>query len=179
GKVEEGNTVSDFDADETKRKVSVNLSLLPFEWKGRKVNLIDTPGYLDFAGEVREAMRVADTALLLLSAPAGLEVGTELAWAVAERAAVARMLLVNKMDRENADFERTLSEVQARLSNRCVAFHLPVGAQDSFQGVIDLVEMKAYMGAKGEAAEIPAELQPRANQLREKLIEAAAATHED
>lgn len=180
GRVEEGTTTSDFDPDETKRHISVNLSLLPCEWQDTKINLIDVPGYADFVGEVHEALRVVESAVFVLSAPAGVEVGAELIWRAADAVGgPSRFVVVNKMDRENADFAKALAEAQERLSAKCVAVQLPIGSQDKFQGVIDLVCLKAYLGDKGTEAPIPAELQGEVASLREKLVEAVAETDDD
>jgi len=174
GKVEDGSTTSDYDPDEIKRKISINLSLLPFEWKGTKVNLIDTPGYSDFVGEVRAAMRVSEGAIIMVCAASGVEVGTEQVWTYSQEANLPRFVFVNKMDRENADFNRTLQELQSRFGSKCVPIQLPVGAQDSFEGIVDLLTMKSYLGSPPKEGEIPASLQEQADSLREKLVEAVA-----
>jgi elongation factor G len=179
GKVEEGTTVSDYDPEETKRHISVQLSLLPFEWRDTKVNLLDTPGYFDFVGEARQAARVADAAIIVIDALGGVEVGTEMTWAYADEFGLARFVFVNKMDRENADFERSLQQVRDRLDPRAVPLTLPIGAHDGFAGVIDLVTMQARLGSKGEVGDVPEELRATAEQWREKLIEAAAETDDE
>ncbi|MBI2939608.1 MAG: elongation factor G [Chloroflexi bacterium] len=176
GRVEEGTTTSDYDPEAVRRRISVQLSLLPLPWRGYKVNVIDTPGYADFIGEVCSAMRVVDAAVILFEAVAGVEVGAERAWQFAREAEVPRLLVVNKMDRENADFYRTLEQIQQRFGKQAVAIQVPIGAQDQFDGVIDLITMKAHHGAEGTAGPIPAEVQRQADQLRERLIEAVAET---
>src|SRR5262249_43816840 len=138
GRVEEGSTTSDYDPEEMRRHISVQLSLLPFEWAGCKVNLLDTPGYSDFIGEVKEGGRVVDGAVLVFTALTGVEVGTEQAWNYCGEAGCARMAFVNKMDRENANFQRTLDQLQARLGSSLVAIQLPIGAEARFEGVVDL-----------------------------------------
>lgn len=178
GRVDDGTTVSDYDPDEIKRHISVQLSLLPFEWKGTKVNIIDTPGYFDFVGEVKEAIRVVDGAIILLDAVAGIEVGTESVWKHADEYHVPRLALVNRIDRENADFFRVVDQMRDRFGVGIVPIQVPMGAQDKFQGVIDLVKMKAYVGTKGEEAPIPGELAETAASYREKLVE-SAAEHDD
>ncbi|MDZ4247583.1 MAG: elongation factor G [Dehalococcoidia bacterium] len=174
GKVEEGTTTSDSDPDSIKRKISVSLSLLPCSWNNNKINLIDTPGYMDFVGEVKAGMRVVESAIFVVCAASGVEVGTELTWGYAEEAAMPRIIFVNKMDRENADFDRTLSAIQEKLGKGCVAIHLPIGSQKEFKGLVDLVSMKAFMRGKADESEIPGDLKTQADSLREKLIEAVA-----
>src|SRR3990170_3393308 len=179
GKVTEGNTTSDFEAEEVKRHISISLSLLPCEWKGHKLNIIDTPGYADFVGEVVAALRAADSAIVVVDAAAGVEVGTEQVWQHADKQSLPRLVFVNKMDRENADFTRTLEQVQALLGKKCVALQIPIGAQADFLGVVDLVNMKAYMGTAAEEKEIPAAFVDQAKALREKLIESVAETSDE
>jgi elongation factor G len=176
GRVDDGTTTSDFDPDEIRRNISVNLSLLPCEWDNAKLNILDTPGYADFVGEVKCGVRAADAALIVVCAASGVQVGTEYAWAYADERNMPRMLFINRMDRENADFFQTLSQAHAMFGQKCVAFQLPIGAQAGFQGVVDLLSMKAYVGEKGEARDVPEELMEQAASLREKLVEAAAET---
>jgi len=176
GKIEDGSTLSDWDPDEQKRGFSLNLSILPLEWDGHKVNILDTPGYMDFMGEVKCGLRAADTALIVVDASSGVQVGTEFAWRFTDELELPRAIFVNRMDRDNADFNGALSQVQSLWGNKCLALELPVGAQQAFQGVVDLLTMKAYIGDKAEEADIPAELASQADQMREKLIEAAAET---
>ncbi len=176
GKIEDGSTLSDWDPDEQKRGFSLNLSILPLEWDGYKVNLLDTPGYMDFMGEVKCGLRAADAALIVVDASSGVQVGTEFAWRFAEELNLARAVFINRMDRDNADFNGALAQVQTHWGHKCLALELPVGAAQGFQGVVDLLTMKAYTGDKAEEGEIPAELASQADQLREKLIEAAAET---
>ncbi|MFO7772424.1 MAG: elongation factor G [Dehalococcoidia bacterium] len=173
GSVEDGSATSDYDPLEVERGMGINLSLLPFEWKQTKVNLIDTPGYADFIAEVRSGLRVTEGAILVVCAASGVEVGTEQVWGDAENAGLPRLVFVNKMDRENADFFSTLEGIRSKLSPRCVPLHLPIGSQSDFQGIIDLVTMKAYIGNELKEAEIPAALQEQAGASREKLVEAA------
>ena len=174
GRVDEGTTVSDYDPDEMKRHISVQISLLPYEWKGTKINVLDTPGYFDFIGEVREAIRVIDGAIVLIDAVAGVEVGTETMWRFAAEYQVPRLVFVNRIDRENADFFRAVDQLRDYFGSSVVAIQLPIGSQDTFNGVVDLVRMKAYTGAKLEEYEIPSELKAQAESYREKLVEAAA-----
>jgi elongation factor G len=174
GKVEDGSTTSDYDPDELKRQISISLSLLPLEWQGAKVNLIDTPGYSDFVGEVRAAMRVCEGAVIMVCAASGVEVGTEQVWGYCEQAGLPRLIFINKMDRENADFNKTVGQIQERFGNKCLPLQLPIGSQASFEGIVNLLTMKAYTGSDAKEGEVPEPLQSQANSLREKLIEAVA-----
>ncbi len=174
GKVDDGATTSDYDPDEVKRQISLNLTMLPAEWQETKINLIDTPGYADFVGEVRAALRVSEGAVIAICAASGVEVGTEQVWAYCQEASLPRLIFVNKMDRENADFYRTVGEIQAKFGPRCVPLYLPIGAQSDFQGIVDLLAMKAYTGSPAKEAEIPAAMQDKVSSFREKLVEAAA-----
>ena len=179
GAIQDGNTVSDYDEDEHKRKFSLNLSLLPLEWEGRKINIIDTPGYADFVSEVICGAAAADLACVVVDAVAGPEVGTDRAWQIAERWNLPRMILVNRMDRENANFEAVLDACQKRWGARVAPLQVPIGSHDTFAGVVDLLHMKAYIGEKGEEAPIPAEIEEEATALRAALIEAIVETDED
>jgi elongation factor G len=174
GKVDDGSTTSDYDPDEVKRQISISLSLLPCEWQGAKLNIVDTPGYSDFVGEVRAAMRVCEGAVIMVCAASGVEVGTEQVWGYCEQSSLPRLIFINKMDRENADFNKTVGQVQERFGARCLPLQLPIGAQNSFEGVVGLLTMKAYTGSDAKEGDIPEALQSQANSFREKLIEAAA-----
>ena len=174
GKVDAGSTTSDYDPDEVKRKISINLSLLPCQWQDKKVNIIDTPGYADFAGEVRAAIRVSEAAIIVVSAASAIEVGTEQAWVYCEEAGLARIIFINKMDRENADFGKSVAQLQASFGGKCLPLQLPVGAHESFKGIVDLLSMKYHQGEKDAAAEIPAEVKEQAEAMREKMVETIA-----
>lgn len=174
GKVDEGTTTSDYDPDEIKRKISISLSVLPCQWKDTKINLLDTPGYADFIGGVIAGMRVADGAVVVVCAASGVEVGTELVWKYTEERAIPRLIFINKMDRENADFYKVVGQLQSNFGRRCVPIQLPIGSHTSFQGVADLVGMKAYSGAKEQEGEIPSSVESQAQSFREKLAEAVA-----
>jgi elongation factor G len=179
GKVADGTTTSDYDPLEVERHMGINLSLLPFEWQGVKLNLIDTPGYADFTGEVRSGLRVTEGAIVVICAASGVEVGTEQMWGDAEKANLPRLIFVNKMDRDNADFFSTLKGIQAKLSPKCLPLQLPIGSQSDFQGIVDLVNMKAYIGATSQEAEIPSTLQEQAEASREKLVESAVEVDDE
>jgi elongation factor G len=174
GKVDDGTTTSDYDPDEVKRKISLNLTLLPCEWQDAKINLIDTPGYADFIGEVKAAIRISEGAVIVVCAASGVEVGTEQVWGYSEEAGLARLIFLNKMDRENADFYQTVEQIQAKFGAKCVPIRLPIGAQSDFQGTVDLLTMKAYLGSPAKEAEIPSSVEAQAISFREKLIEAVA-----
>ncbi len=173
GRVEEGTTTSDYEPESIKRKISLNLSMLPYAWQGVKINLIDTPGYADFVGDVKAAIRVAEGVVIVVCAASGCEVGTEQVWGYVEEAKLPRFIFINKMDRENADFNRTMDSIKTKFGMRCVPVQLPIGVHTTFKGVIDLLTMKAYNGS-GKESDIPAEMQAAAKAAREKVIEAVA-----
>lgn len=174
GKVDDGNTVSDFDAEEQRRKISVNTSILPLDWDGYRINILDTPGYTDFVGEVRSAVRVAEGAVVLLDAVAGVEVGTELVWQHANDFKLPRLALVNKMDRENADFQKAVASLEDSLGVRSAVMQLPIGSQTSFKGVVDLVSRAAYVGSKADKSAVPADMVAQVENARTQLVEVAA-----
>lgn len=179
GRVDEGNTVSDYDPEEIRRKISVNTSVTPWEWEGCKVNLLDTPGYADFVGEVKGAIRVSDAVVVVLCAASGVEVGTELVWQYADELKLPRLAFINKMDRENASFQRTLEQMRAKFSANFVPLQLPIGAQATFKGVVDLLSMQAFLGDGKKASEIPAELREEAQAMRQQLVEVAAEADDE
>ena len=174
GRVDAGSTTSDYDPDEMKRGISINLTLLPCEWQDTKINLMDTPGYSDFAGEVKAAVRVSEGAVIVVSAAAGVEVGTEQAWAYSEEAGLARLIFINKMDRENANFYKTVDELRSRFGPKCLPLQLPLGAHNDFKGIVDLLKMKGYVGSKAEETEVPASLKDQVSSFHEKMVETIA-----
>jgi elongation factor G len=174
GKVDDGSSTSDYDPDEIKRKISINLSLLPCFWRDTKINLIDTPGYTDFVGDVKAGMRVSEGAIIVICATSGVEVGTEQVWEYCEEAKLPRFIFINKMERENADYLKTVDEIRAKLSPKCLPLQLAIGAHTSFEGVVDLLTVKAYTGSPAKEADIPSALQAQADSYREKLVEAIA-----
>jgi elongation factor G len=173
GKVEEGTTVSDSDEEEIRRRISLNLTLLPCEWEKHKINLLDTPGYLDFVGEVISGLRVADAGIVVVDAVSGVEVGTELVWQHANDRQLPRLVFINKMDRENASYQRALASLREKLDGNFVPLQLPIGEQAGFEGVVDLVERKAYLGDKA-AGDVPAAMTDAVEEARTAIIEAAA-----
>jgi len=184
GRVEDGTTVLDYAADEIHRKITLNLGLAQFEWKGTKINLLDTPGYADFVGEVCSALRAVDAAVLVLRAAAGVEVGTELVWERIHEHNIPTLVVVNMMDKEHADFALAVQSAHDRLGANVVPVQLPIGAAETFRGVIDLLHMKAYITqgkgveAKDVEQDIPAEFQAAAEAARNVLIEEAATNDE-
>ena len=176
GKVDDGSSTSDYDPDEIKRKISINLSLLPCQWQDTKINIIDTPGYSDFIGEVKAGIRVSEGVVVVICAASGVEVGTEQVWGYCQEAGLPRLIFVNKMERENADFFKTVNDIQARFGPRCLPVQIPIGAHNDFQGIVDLLTLKAYTGSPPKEGEVPASLQGQVSTYREKLIEAAAET---
>ncbi len=179
GKVDDGATTSDYDPAEVKHKISINLSVLPCQWRDTKINLLDTPGYSDFVAEVKAAIRVSEGALIVVCATSGVEVGTEQMWADSEENHLPRIIFVNKMDRENADFYRIVEELQAKFGSRCLPLQLPIGTHNDFQGVIDLLTLKSYTGSPPQEGEIPSSLQPQVESFRDKLVEAVAEVDDD
>jgi elongation factor G len=181
GRVEEGNTVSDWDPDEVSHHISINTSLAPVEWNGYKINLIDTPGYADFVGEVKEGIRVADSILLPVSAVDGLQVGTEMAWGFADERNLAKLVFINKMERENANFDNALAELRERFGTRVVAFQIPIGREHEFTGVVDVLNRKAYNFSDGKPASgpIPGDMESAVEDARQQLVEAVCETDDD
>jgi len=178
GKVEEGSTTTDFDPDELKRHMSVSLALAPLDWLDAHVTLIDTPGYADFFGEVVEATRAADSVIVLLDAVAGIQVGTEAVWRQADSLKLPRLVVVNKLDRENADFDSVLTALRARWGKSVVPLTIPIGKEHAFSGVVDVLHQQAY--ANGDAAsDTPAELAADIARYREMLIEAVSEQDDD
>ncbi|MBA7600819.1 Elongation factor G [subsurface metagenome] len=176
GKVDDGSSTSDYDPDEIKRKISINLSLLPCPWRDAKINLIDTPGYSDFIGEVKAGIRISESAVIVICATSGVEVGTTQVWEYCQEANLPRLIFVNKMERENADFFKTVNDIQAKFGQKCLPIQIPIGAQSDFQGIIDLLNLKSYTDSPPKEGEIPSSLEGQVNTFREKLIEAAAET---
>src|SRR5512135_2994543 len=177
GKVEDGTTVSDYDEEEVRRKISIYASMIPIEHRDYKINVIDAPGYNDFVGEAISALSVADSAIILVDAVAGVEVGTELAWRYANEFNLPRFFLINKMDRDNADFEKTyaaLEEFARGHDKRTIKIQLPVGEKQNFKGVVDIIGMKAYMADGKAASEIPADMKEAVEKAHFDLVEAAA-----
>jgi elongation factor G len=179
GQVEDGSTISDFDDEEIRRGISLFTSVLPIEFNNVKLNLFDTPGYTDFIGEVISSMQVADGALILVDSVAGMEVGTEMALQYSEQFGLPKMILINKMERDNANFQKALQSVQDGIETRLLPLQLPWGEKADFKGVIDLLSMKAFEGDKKVGVEIPAEFKDEAEAAHLALVEAAAEGEDD
>ena len=179
GRVEDGNTVSDFDPEEHARTYSISLSMLPVEWAGQRLNIIDTPGYADFIGEVVSGLAAADSALITVDASSGIEAGAELAWDQAEARGLPRFIAVTRMDREHANFEQVLDEVRDRFGVKVVPLAIPIGSADSFEGIVHLASGDARMGADATVGEAPAELADAIEAAREQLIESIAETDDE
>ena len=181
GKVEEGNTVSDWDEEEQRRGISISLSVIPVEFRDTKVNLLDTPGYLDFGGEVISALYAAEAGLVLVDAVSGAEVGTELAWDRLVADDKPRIIFINKMDRENANFQNALTSLQESLAGEStiIAFQLPIGEAENFKGVVNLANMRAYMGEDGTEVDIPADMVDDAEAAHTAMVEAAAEADDE
>jgi elongation factor G len=179
GDVEDGTTVADYDEEERRRHISLNLAVVPVEWEGHKVNVLDTPGYTDFVGEAKSAVRVADAAVIVVDAVSGVEVGTELVWKFADEQDLARLVVINKVNRENVDVDRTLEALEETFGRNFVLTHLPIGTGEDCAGVVDLVNMRALMGSGGTVADIPADMADQAQEARIQLIEAAAEADDE
>src|SRR6266536_3192901 len=170
GKVDDGTTTTDFDPDEIKRKISINTSVAYCDWKGHHVNFVDTPGYGDFIADARAGLRVVEAAVVVIDAVAGVQVQTEKVWKFATEFNLPRTVVINRLDRERADFFRTLESLGRRLKGRLVPLHIPIGEEHDFKGYVDLVKMKAVTYADGKPTEgaVPGELADRAREYREK-----------
>ena len=180
GSVEEGNTTSDFDPDEVKRGMSVSLALAPLEWRDSKINLLDTPGYADFFGEVVEGVHVADGVVIAVDGVSGVQVGTDQVWRAADSRELPRVVFVNKLDRENADYDRVVEQLRERYGKHVVPLTVPVGKEHGFRGVVELIG-KGYHedDGQGPSSEIPAEAAESVERLREMLIESVCELDDD
>jgi elongation factor G len=181
GKVDDGTTTTDFDPDEIKRKISLNTAVAFCDYKGHRLNLVDTPGYGDFVADARAGLRVVGAAVVVVDAVAGVQVQTEKVWKFANEQALPRIVVINRMDRERADFFRTLESLQKRLKGRLCPLQVPIGAESDFRGLVDLVTMKALLTTDGKVkeVEIPGDLMDLAKSYREKVVEAAAETDDE
>lgn len=181
GRVEDGTTTSDFDPEEIKRKNSISTSVCPCEWKDHKINVIDTPGYFDFVGEVKQGIRVADSAIIVVPAKSGVAVGTEKAWAYANERNIPRMFFINGMDDENEDFFKVLDQLISTFGKNVVAFEIPITDGGKFIGFINLITMKAMKFDKDKLVDIdiPANLKDKVDEIRNSLKEAVAETSEE
>ena len=180
GKVEDGNTTTDFEPEEVKRHNSISAAVAPVEWAGKNINVIDIPGYFDFIGEVTGPLRVVETAGIVISASTGLSVGAEKALKNSEKAHVCKMIIVNQMDKEHANFDQLVEDLRNAHGSSVVPVLLPIGNGPSFKGVVNVLDQKAYEGAydKSKEVPIPADMQSKVQEAYEKLVEEAASTDE-
>ncbi|QUH25404.1 elongation factor G [Serpentinicella alkaliphila] len=180
GRVEDGNTVSDFDKEEIARQISINTSVIPIEWQNYKINLLDTPGYFDFIGEVQSAVKVAGGILILVDATSGIEVGTEKAWDYAMDKKKPTFILINKMDRENANFDKVLNDLREKFGKKIAPFQFPIGEKETFEGNVNVVKMVArkYDGKTCTEYPIPTEITDQVEAMREILLESVAESDE-
>ena len=178
GKVEDGTTASDNTPEEKRRKISIYTSVHPLTWEGNDFNIIDTPGYADFVSEIRGGLAAADAALIVVSAVSGVAVGTERVWTSSLNRELSTLIVINKMDRENADFFRTMADIEATLPGNIAAIEVPIGQAEDFLGVVDLLSMTAHTWIDGEpvAGPVPDEVVGLASEYRERLVEAIVET---
>lgn len=181
GRVEDGNTVTDFDPEESKRGISISAAVAPVEWRDTKINIIDVPGYFDFTGEALGALRVVQTAGIVVNAVSGLSVGSEKAWDMAEKNGVARMFIVNQMDRENASFKKVLDQLREKYGNCVVPLIIPIGYGPEFKGVVNVLEKVAFEGAGKAQKEVPVpeNLAAAIQTYTEEITEAAAENDDE
>ena len=183
GRVDEGTSTLDYDPDEIKRKITISTAVAQCEWQNAKINLVDTPGYADFIGEVKSGLRVVESAVVAVCATAGVEVGTENVWQFADERSLPRMIAVTKVDRENADFYKTVDTLRNAFGTKCTVIQIPIGSQDSFRGIVDLISMKAIVysgpGGKFEEQDIPENLKEAAEKYHNELVEVAVENDDE
>ncbi|MBU5425615.1 elongation factor G [Tissierella pigra] len=180
GRVDDGNTVSDFDKQEIARKVSIGTTVIPVEWNNFKFNLLDTPGYFDFIGEMYGAKRASEGSILLVDASAGIEVGTEKSWKNLEKYITPRIIFVNKMDKEEVDFDNLVSELKSKFGDKIIPFTLPIGVSSDFKGIIDVIDEKAYEynGTQRKEVSLTEDQKSEIEFIKEELVEKIAETDE-
>lgn len=180
GRIEDGNTVSDFDKEESSRGISISTSIVPIEWHNHKINILDTPGYFDFIGEVQSAMKVAGGVVILVDASSGIEVGTEKSWDFIEDNEKPAFIFISRMDRENTDFDKVLNDLREKFGNKVTPFQIPLGENENFTGNINVVKMIAeeYNGKDCIEKPIPDDLIEQVNSIRELLLESVAESDE-
>jgi len=179
GKVDDGTSILDTDPEEQKRHITINMALASFTHDGTKINLIDTPGFADFAGDQHAALRVADGAIVFVDASAGIQVGTQTVWSELENAETPRVVVVGRLDRENADFDRVLEQLREAYGIRVVPLHVPVGEHQELKATIDLLHGQVLQGPKDPVADLSKEEADRVGGYRQQLVEAIVETDED
>jgi len=181
GRVDDGNTVSDFDKEEINRKFSIGTSLIPIEWHDHKYNFLDTPGYFDFVGETLSALRVAGGAVILVDASSGIEVGTEKAWNFTEKRNMPKIIFINKMDKDNVNYVKIIKDLKDSFGKKIAPFCIPIGEGPDFKGFVNVVDQvgRVFNGSECVDAPIPADMEPRVRPFRDMLIEAVAESDEN
>src|SRR3954466_2401915 len=184
GEVHEGTAVMDWMEQERERGITITAAATTAEWQGHRINIIDPPGHVDFTVEVERSLRVLDGGVVVFDAVAGVEPQSETVWRQADKYRVPRICFVNKMDRTGANFQRTVNMIKERLGAKPVPIQLPIGSEDRFRGIVDLLENKAVLyvddaGTREELGAIPAEVAERAEELRQEMIEAIAETDDE
>ena len=181
GKVQEGNTISDYDPEEINRKFSINSSVIPVEWDGYKINVLDTPGYFDFVGEAKEALHVAEAGIIVVSAKSGVQVGTEIAWDMLEERKTPRFIFVNGMDEEGADLVKVLDQLQETFGKRIAPFQVPFKENGKFAGFVNVVKMEGrkYVNDRVEACEVPESIMGEVQPVRQMILETVAESSEE
>ena len=183
GRVEDGNTTTDFDPEEARRRISVSLGIAPFEYEGCKINVLDAPGYADFVSDVAAALRAADLVIFVVSAVEGVEVQTEVVWRMAEELDLPRAFFVNKLDRERASFSRTLDQLKDKFGAGVAPLQLPVGEEADFRGVVELLDDTAILYAdgsgKGTSGSVPPEMEPEEHSVHDALVEGIVVGDDD
>ncbi len=181
GKVEDGNTVSDYTKVEKEREVSISTSLIPIEWKDFKYNIFDVPGYFDFVGEMQSTLKVVDGSIIMVDASSGIEVGTEKAWKKVREIGSPSLIMINKMDKENVNFSKILNQLRDKFGKTVIPFEIPMGEQDEFKGFVNIVDMRAkeYDGKSFKEVDVPESLNDQIEEFREMLIESVAESDEE
>jgi elongation factor G len=182
GKVEDGTTTSDYDVEEKKRRISVSTSIAPFEWENVKINLVDIPGYFDFVGEFVQGMRAVDVAMIAVCGVSGIEVGTEKAWDYVNKIKLPRTFFINKLDRENSNFEKVLTQLKEKFGISVVPIQYPIGSEENFRGVVNVISRRARMynpkTRQMEPTDIPSDLIDKVDECKQMIMEAVAETDE-
>ena len=179
GRIEDGNTLADYDEDERRRGMSVNTALASFPHGGAQINLVDTPGYADFIGDMIAGASAADIAMVLVDAASGVQVGTETAWRLAGQRKMPRVVVVSRLDRENASWDESLASIQAVLGPQCQPLQLPIGQEATLKGVVDVLSGKAYMGNQSKGREAPTEMADALAAARDAVVERIAESDDE